>query len=146
MGFLSGLIGKAKQSGGKAHAALTKQDDLERICLAAGGAMFADGSCEDSEYSAAGNVIEGRFKGVFTRTQIDQALDKAVKLFEGGKFSGRRAVFAALQQVESTDEGEAIFAAVLDVCDSAGGIGESEMGYIKEIASKLRVNPATYGL
>lgn len=146
MGIFGNLIGRAKQAHGRAQAQLTKLDDLERICLAAGGAMFADGKCEESEYTAAANVIEGRFKGTFTRQQVEQSLDKAVRVFEGGKFSGRRAVFAALQQVENSDEGEAIFAAVLDVCDSAGGIGDGEMAYIKEMAGKLRVNAAAYGL
>jgi tellurite resistance protein len=144
--LLGNLLQKARAAAGKATAQLNKVDDLERICLAAGGAMFADGKCEDKEYEAACSVIEGRFNGTFSRAQIEAALNKAVKVFEGGKFSGRRAVFSAMTQVESSEEGEAIFAAVLDVADSSGGIGEEEMPYIKELASKLRVNPASYGL
>lgn len=144
--MLSGLLSKMRGAAGKAQAQLTKVDDLERIALAAGGAMFADGKCEDSEYEAACNVIEGRFAGTFTRAQIEAALNKAVKIFEGGKFSGRRAVMAAMANIESSEEGEAIFAAVLDVADASGGIGESEMPYIRELATKLRVNLAAYGL
>jgi hypothetical protein len=55
-------------------------------------------------------------------------------------------VFTAMAQVENKEEGEAIFAVVLDVCDAAGGIGDDEMPYVKELAKKLRVDVASYGL
>lgn len=144
--MLGSILQRARDIASKGAAQLTKVDDLERICLAAGGAMFADGKCEDAEFDAAMKVIEGRFNGVFSRTQIEAALQKAVRTFEGGKFSGRRAVFAAMANVENKDEGEAIFAVVLDVADSSGGIGEDEMPYITELAKKLRVDPAAYGI
>lgn len=146
MGIFGSIMEKARSAQSRAQAQLTKADDLERVALACAGAMAADGNMDDAEYGAAATTMEGIFKGAFTKQQVEKALDKAVKVFEGGKFSGRRAVFAAMEQVESGDEGEAIFAAVLDVCDKSGGIGDDEMGYIKTLAQKLRVNPAAYGL
>lgn len=146
MSLFGNLMEKARSAGERASAQLTKADDLERIALAVAGAMAADGKFEDAEYNTAANVLEARFKGAFSRTQIEKALDKGVKAFEGSKFSGRRTVFAAMEAVENSDEGEAIFAAVLDVCDASGGIGDEEMTYIKTLGQKLRVSLSQYGL
>lgn len=146
MSLLSGIMGKARETARRASAQLNKVDDLERIALAAAGAIFADGKAEDSEFDAAANTIKGYFGGVFSDAQVNAALRKATTVFEGGRFSGRRAVFEAMKAVETPAEGEAIFAVVLDVCDVAGGIGDTEMAYIKELATKLRVSPAAYGL
>jgi tellurite resistance protein len=133
------LLQKAREMRSKAGAQFTKIDDLERLCVAAAGAMAADGVMEHKEFDMALKVISDRFP-VFSAQQVETALSKATRRFEsGGKFSNQRAVLRELKGVENHEEAEAIFYAVVDICDASGGIGEAEKPYIRDMAEALRV-------
>lgn len=142
------LFGNAKARGGEIARALSKKDDLERAATVALGAVWADGEAEDKEIDAAHNIIKGIFGDTFRPAEIDGALEKADSMFKNGRFTAKRKLKQACEEVESEHERSALMALACDVCASSGGgdgLGDDERKWLGEtLAPALRVKLADY--
>lgn len=133
---------------GKVNKFKGNKDFLEGVCAAAALVAFADGSCSDTEASAAIKAITSNavMSGSFSGREIETTIDSMLKRAEGGRV-GRAGLYREIEEVltkdPSGDMAEAVLLTALDVADD-GGIEDKERAVLEQIASKLRLDLKKY--
>lgn len=108
----------------------------------------ADGSIDDDELDLLEKLIKGNEKLGNFASDIDAEMGKWVSAFTGGgKRSAMLQVNALLESIKDDKAAaEQVLVTVIDVADADNEIEESEAAVVRQVASKLGLNPANYGL
>lgn len=108
----------------------------------------ADGSIDDDELDLTEKLIKGNDKLANFSSEIDSEMGKWVSAFTGGgKRSAMLQVNGLLDAIKDDKAAaEQVLVTVIDVADANNDIDDSEAAVIRQIASRLGLNPTNYGL
>jgi tellurite resistance protein TerB len=145
-----GLLRKKGAAAREAAEKMGKKDLVEAICAACVLVSAADGDIEESELAAMQSIIENHDAVALFRGEIPGILDKyKKKIMVNGKvsISGKVALMREIADVKAdAKEKEDVFAVAVDIAGADGEIEPAEKTVLKDIANKLNINTADYGI
>lgn len=108
----------------------------------------ADGSIDDDELDLLEKLIKGNDKLGNFASDIDSEMGKWVAAFTGGgKRSAMLQVNSLLDAIkDDRAAAEQVLVTVIDVADADNEIEDSEAAVVRQVASRLGLNPSNYGL
>jgi tellurite resistance protein len=145
--MFSFLKGKAEEASKRLTG---RTDALEAAGSAIALIAAADGSISDSEIDHGLTVAKSSkiLSGAFTNTQIEEAVEKQLR--RAGDRIGRAGLWREIDECAKlpADIRGDIFLIGVEVADEGGkgDIAPAERTVLKELASKLGVNPSSYGV
>lgn len=134
------IFGRKKLSLQNIKDAVSSEDNLRRAIYVAMAASAIDGTISKAEIESGHTLIMRTFGDKFDTRLVERRFNEAKDMFEEGPISSRREVMRACREIESPEEGEALFSLACDVCGKDGGLGPEEEKWLRDwLAPKLGV-------
>jgi tellurite resistance protein TerB len=144
---LGKLFGKKT---GEAKAQLNKLQNKDLMEATIGAALLvsaADGKIEDEELLKLQEIIEALPTMSHFGSEIGQTIDRLSKLLKAGFVMGKVQIMREIADCKhSEQEAEDVLVTAITIASADGEVEPQEAEIIKEVAKKLGLNPANYGL
>jgi tellurite resistance protein TerB len=144
MGIFNDLFSKAKNAGKK----ITNKNLMEAIVAGAMLVAAADGDIEDSELSKLEKLLKNNdaLSG-FSPAEIGAVMTRYAGLLETSFIVGRRSMLKEIEDIaHDADQAEEVFVNMVAIAEADGEIEPAELKVLKDVAQRLRINIAEYGL
>lgn len=146
-GFAKKLLGKNTAEARNNLKKLENKDLMEATIGAALLVAAADGKIEDEEIVKLQEIVEALPSMSHFGSEIGSTIDRFTRQLKAGFVLGKVQIMREIADCKHNDqEAEDVLVTAITIASSDGELEPQEAEIIKEIARKLGLNPANYGL
>lgn len=146
-GFAKKLLGKNTAEARQNLKKLENKDLMEATIGAALLVSAADGKIEDEEIVKLQEIVEALPSMSHFGSEIGSTIDRFTRQLKAGFILGKVQIMREIADCKHSDqEAEDVLVTAITIASADGEIEPQEAEIIKEVARKLGLNPANYGL
>lgn len=146
-GFAKKLLGKNTAEARNNLKKLENKDLMEATIGAALLVAAADGKIEDEEVVKLQEIVEALPSMSHFGSEIGATVDRFTRQLKAGFVLGKVQIMREIADCKHSDqEAEDVLVTAITIASADGEVEPQEAEIIKEIARKLGLNPANYGL
>ena len=146
-GFAKKLLGKNTAEARQNLKKLENKDLMEATIGAALLVSAADGKIEDEEIVKLQEIVEALPSMSHFGSEIGSTIDRFTRQLKAGFILGKVQIMREIADCKHSDqEAEDVLVTAIPIASADGKIEPQEAEIIKEVARKLGLNPANYGL
>lgn len=146
-GFAKKLLGKNTAEARNNLKKLENKDLMEATIGAALLVTAADGKIEDEEIVKLHEIVEAMPSMSHFGSEIGSTIDRFTRQLKAGFVLGKVQIMREIADCKHSDqEAEDVLVTAITIASADGELEPQEAEIIKEVARKLGLNPANYGL